>query len=64
MKTEAKSALNTRELLSDLFILRKAITSEDERIGIENILKKKCLCYIHFLNVADEVILFVLPKGR
>ena len=55
IKTEAKSALNTPELLADLFILREAIKSEDERIAIENILKRKCFGYIYFLNVTDEV---------
>ena len=49
MKTEAKSALNTRKLLSDLFILRETIKSEDERVANENILKRKFFGYIHFL---------------
>ena len=55
MKTEAKSVLNTHELLSGLFIFREAIKSEDERTAIENILKRKCFGYIHFLNVAGGV---------
>ena len=38
IKTEAKSVLNTHELLSDLFNLREAIKSEDQRIAIQNIL--------------------------
>ena len=63
MKTEAKSALNKPELLSDLFILREAIKSEDERIAIENILKRKCFGYIHFVNVADEVNITCFTDG-
>ena len=63
IKTEAKSALNTRELLSDWFILREAIKSGDERIAIENILRRKYFDYIHFLNVADEVNIICFAEG-
>ena len=63
MKTEAKSALNKPELLSDLFSLREAIKSEDERIAIENILKRKCFGYIHFLIIADEVNIICFTEG-
>ena len=63
MKPEAKSAVNTRELLSELFILREAVKSEDERIAIENILKRKCFGYIHFLIIADEVNIICFTKG-
>ena len=63
MKTEAKSVLNAHELLSGLFILREAIKSEDERIATENILKRKCFGYIHFLNVAGEVNIICFTEG-
>ena len=63
MKTEAKSVLNTHELLSDLFNLREAIKSEDERNAIEDILKGKCFGYIHFLNVANEVNFICFTQG-
>ena len=63
METEAKSALNTHELLSDLFTLRKGIKDEDERTAIENILKRKCFGYIHFVNVADEVNIICFTEG-
>ena len=63
MKAEAKSVLNTQELLSDLLNLREAIKSEDERIAIEDILKRKFFGYIHFLNVADEVNIICFTEG-
>ena len=50
MKTEAKSALSTHELLSELVIWREAIESKGERTAIENNLKRKCFGYVHFLN--------------
>ena len=61
MKTEAKSALNT--YLPDLFILREAIESEDDRITIENVFERKRSGYIHFLNVADEVQIIYFTEG-
>ena len=63
MKAEAKSVLNTHELLSDLLNLREAIKSEDERIAIEDILKRKFFGYIHFLNVADEINIICFTEG-
>ena len=63
METGAKSALNTHELLSDLFTLRKVIKDEDERTAIENILKRKCFGYIHFVNVADAVNIICFTEG-
>ena len=63
MKTEAKSALNTLGHLPDLFILREAIESEDDRITIENVFERKRSGYIHFLNVADEVQIICFTEG-
>ena len=63
MKTEAKSALSTRKFLLDLFILREAIKSHDERIAIKNILTRKCFGYIDFLNIADEVNIICFTEG-
>lgn len=63
MKTEAKSALNTHGHLPDLFILREAIESEDDRITIENVFERKRSGYIHFLNVADEVQIICFTEG-
>ena len=56
MKNEAKNNYEFTQLIQDLSKLRIVLLNKDEQLAIVNILKRECVGYLHFVNIADEII--------
>ena len=55
MKNETKNNYKFTQLILDLHKLRIELLNKDEQLAIDNILKRKCFVYLHFVNIADEI---------
>ena len=55
-----KNNFEFTQLIQDLYKLRTELLNKHEQLAIDNILKRKCFGYLHFVNIADEmnIILF------
>ena len=63
MKNEAKNNYEFTQLIQDLYKLRIEPLSKDEQLATDNILKRKCFGYQHFVNIADEINIICFTEG-
>ena len=63
MKNEAKNNYESTELMQELYKFRIDLLNKDEQLAIDNILKRKCPGYLHFVNIADETITSYFTEG-
>ena len=63
MKNEAKNNYEFTQLIQDLYKLRIEPLSKDELLATDNILKRKCFGYQHFVNIADEINIICFTEG-
>ena len=61
MKNEAKNNYEFTQLIQDLYKLRSL--NKDEQLAIDNILKRKCFGYLHFVNIANEINIICFTEG-
>ena len=43
--------------------MRIELLSKDEQLAIDNILKRKCFGYLHFVNIADKINIICFTEG-
>ena len=63
MKNKAKNNFEFTQLIKDPYKLRIELLNKDEQLAIDNILKRKCFGYLHFVNIADEINIICFTEG-
>ena len=55
IKNEAKNKYEFTLLIQDLYKVKIELLDKDEQLAFDNISKRKCFGYLHFVNIADEI---------